>query len=119
MAKKTSKEIMNEYIEVDGKISSNNPTSLEQIWGYDGLSKYGTMNEDEYLARINDMMTVDLQNHARDVGLRPDVEPRILKDRLLTEFRRHIGQFRSVASKKLVKPKPIPSKIQRILKEGM
>lgn len=119
MAKKmTSKARLNESIEIDGKIASDNPTALEQIWGSDGISKYGTMNIDVYTAQLDDMLPVDLQNHARDIGLRPDVEPHVLKSRLINEFLRHLSSFRSGQVKTSSNKKSLPKSINKILREG-
>jgi hypothetical protein len=117
--KKTSKEVLNENIEIDGKIASNKPTALEQIWGSDGLSKYGTMDMLVYSAKLNDMLPVDLQNHARDIGLRPDVETHLLKERLIGEFLRHLASFKSgqvEVSKS--QPSSVPKNVHKILREG-
>lgn len=116
--KKNSKELLNEAIEIDGKIAANKPTALEQIWGSDGLSKYGTMDPDVYATKLNDMLPVDLQNHARDVGLRPDVEPHILRERLMSEFLRHVASFKSGQVNVANSPKSVPQKIHKILREG-
>lgn len=115
--KKKSAEKLNENIEVDGKVETLNPTTLDQVWGDEGMSKYNTTDESEYFARLDDMLYVDLQNHAREVGLRPDVEPRVLKDRLINEFKKHVASYKGVsASVKNVKG--VPSKISKILREG-
>ena len=118
--KKTSKATMNEAVEIDGKIASDKPTALEQIWGSDGgLSKYKTLDLDVYVARLNDMLPVDLQNHARDVGLRPDVEPRVLRERLIAEFQRHVTSYKNSAQTiTSPTPKSVPANITRILREG-
>jgi hypothetical protein len=116
--KRTSKEALNENIEIDGKIASNKPTALEQIWGSDGLSKYGTMDIDIYAARLNDMLPVDLQNHARDIGLRPDAESHLLRERLINEFLRHVASFKSGQVNVKSAPSSVPKSIHKILREG-
>lgn len=116
--KQTSKEALNQNIEIDGKIAANKPTALEQIWGSDGLSKYGTMDLKVYTAKLNDMLPVDLQNHARDVGLRPDVESHILKERLVNEFLRHVASFKSGQVNTASSPSSVPKNVHRILREG-
>lgn len=122
MAKKknTSKDQLNEYVEVDGKIASNNPTALEQIWGADGLSKYGTMDLEVYEARLADMMPVDIQNHARDIGLRPDVDIDLLKRRLIDEFQRHVASFKSSQVKLNYSGtlNKVPKKVLQTLRQG-
>jgi hypothetical protein len=117
--RKKSKELLNQNVEVDGRSLSNNPTALEQIWGYDGLSKYGTLDVEEYTAKINDMLPVDLQNHAREVGLRPDVEVKVLKERLLREFQLHVASYKGAAKPVInSSAKSLPKDINRILREG-
>lgn len=116
--KRNSKELLNKNIEIDGKIAANKPTALEQIWGSDGLSKYGTMDLDVYTAKLNDMLPVDLQNHARDVGLRPDVEPHLLRDRLINEFLRHVASFKSGQVETSKVQSSIPKTVHKILREG-
>lgn len=115
----TSKEKLNSVIEVDGKVASDNPTALDQIWGADGASRYGTMNFDEYVAQLDDMLPVDLQNHARDVGLRPDVELHTLRSRLEAEFQKYVASFRGATiTTRNSKPSSIPKNIHKILREG-
>jgi len=116
--KKTSKEVLNENVEIEGKIASNKPTALEQIWGSDGLSIYGTMDLDVYTAKLNDMLPVDLQNHARDVGLRPDAETHLLRERLINEFQRHVASFKSGHVSVSSAPSSVPKSIHKILREG-
>lgn len=120
MAKrKSSKQTLNEMVEIDGRVDKKRPTSLDQIWGADGLSKYGTMDVDEYEKQLDDMMMVDLQNHARDVGLRPDVEPRVLRGRLLNEFKKHVASYQGAsASAHSPTPRSVPANIAKILKAG-
>lgn len=116
--KRTSKEVLNQNIEIDGKIAANKPTALEQIWGSDGLSKYGTMDLEVYTAKLNDMLPVDLQNHARDIGLRPDTETHILKERLVNEFLRHVASFKSGQVVTASTPSSVPKNVHKILREG-
>ena len=115
-----SKKIMANSIEVDGRINTGTPTSLEQIWGNDGSFRYGTTNIEEYEKFLNEMMFVDMQNHARDIGLRPDVEPKILRERLLQEFARYISAFNASAVK--VSKTPPKNKLSKLaytaLREG-
>ena len=115
--KKKSAEVLNENIEVDGKVETRQPTTLDQIWGDEGLSRYNTTDESEYSARLEDMMYVDLQNHAREVCLRPDVEHRVLKERLINEFRKHIAAYRG-SKAPIGNVQNVNSKIAKILREG-
>ena len=67
------------------------PTTLDQIWGDTGLSKYGTMDEAAYAEEISSMSKSDLQAHASTVGIIPIDNREMLSQRLIREFRKHIG----------------------------
>ena len=64
------------------------PTLLSQIWGDDGASKYGTLNEEQYIKEMDDMHFSDMRTHAADLGLIPIDDRALLKKRLVSEFRR-------------------------------
>lgn len=93
------------------------PTTLDQIWGDEGLSKYGTMDEEVYLDRLNEMNKTDLWSHASKVGLVPIDNTSLLRKTLLTEFRKHVNMYR-----KSLAPQEAPTKLSkealRILSEG-
>ena len=55
--------------QVHGKEEKFEPTTLDQIWGDDGTSTYGTLNENEYSIRLDDMNMSDLQAPASTVVL--------------------------------------------------
>jgi hypothetical protein len=94
--------------QIDGKAAPESQeefvaqkTTLDQIWGDDGTSKYGTMEESEYAARLEDMNLSDMQRHAVEVAGLPATDNKgLLIKRLLAEFRAHVGSYR----------KPAPSK---------
>ena len=70
------------------------PTTLDQIWGDDGTSRYRTQDEGEYKSQIDDMNRTDLHLHASKVGLIPIENSTQLKKRLIAEFKKHISQYR-------------------------
>jgi len=97
--------------------SKYEPTTLDQVWGDDGIGKYNTMDPSEYGVRINAMGLADLKNEAIRVGLLPVDSMDQLRDRLKNEFMGHLNSYR----KPLHNPKKpfIPSdEITDILKEG-
>tara|TARA_R110002020_G_scaffold241437_1_gene454647 strand:+ start:318 stop:698 length:381 start_codon:yes stop_codon:yes gene_type:complete len=100
-----------------GKKEVFEPTTLDQIWGDDGLSLYGTMKEKEYENEIDEMNMSDLQTHASRVGIIP-IDNRItLRERLVREFRKHVTAYR----KPTLPPnaaKPLDSEAMKILSEG-
>jgi len=93
------------------------PTTLDQIWGDDGLGLYSTLNEEEYLESLSEMNTTDLQRHAIKVGVVPDHKVETTKKRLLSAFRTHISAYRKPSSISQ-KPKSISKEIKNILSEG-
>jgi hypothetical protein len=104
--------------QVHGKVEKFVPTSLDQIWGADnGLSRFGTLDLDEYEAKLAEMNKADLQEHAVKHGLIPTHERDILKKRLIAEFKRHRADFRR-PEVKLPEPKTPSQAITAILGEG-
>jgi hypothetical protein len=76
------------------------PTTLDQIWGDTGLSKYGTMDEATYAEEISSMSKSDLQAHASTVGIIPVDNREMLSQRLLREFKKHVASYNTPMEKK-------------------
>lgn len=99
-----------------GKTETFKPTTLDQIWGDTGNSKYGTLNEEEYESQLNEMNKSDLQTHATKIGLVP-IDDRVrLTKRLLSEFRVHVASYKRPEFKQS-NPK-ISKEVAKILAEG-
>lgn len=119
MSKKNKLESLNQ---IHGKLEKQDipkfkPTTLEQVWGYDGLSKYQTMDASLYENSLIVMSKSDLQAHASKVGLVPiDDRDRLIK-RLMHEFKLHVSTYRQpqVQNKNI---KEISPEIAKILAEG-
>jgi len=101
------------------------PTTLDQIWGDRGDGKYGTLDEDEYKAELDDMSLTDMHAHAAEVGIIPIDSRDMLEKRLVKEFNRHTNAYRKpaegVAGNPLTREKEmknIPDHVWKILKEG-
>lgn len=111
-AKKISK-----LSQAHGKKETFEPTTLDQIWGDEGTTKYGTIDESVYQERLNDFSRVDLQAHAVTVGLIPIDNAGQLRKRLLVEFKKHVSQYKipKIDSKA---NKPLPRSAMKILEEG-
>jgi hypothetical protein len=77
-----------------GKEEKFEPTTLDQIWGDDGSSTYGTLNESTYTDKVDDMNLSDLQAHASTVGIIPIDNRNTLRERLLREFRKHVSSYK-------------------------
>jgi len=113
-AKKSSK--MNSLSQTHGQVEKTRPSTLEQIWGDEGLGKYKTKDKDEYHQELNEMNTTDLQKHATKVGLIPVQNREILAKRLLKEFDKHWNSYkRPTESKPAITSN---KKINKILSEG-
>ena len=89
------------------------PTSLDQIWGDTGISKFKTLDRDEYESQLNDMNKSDLQTHATKVGLVPIDDTKMLK-KARKELDKHVSSYKT--------PKNMPKKTVKdalkILGEG-
>ena len=92
------------------------PTTLDQIWGDTGLSKYGTMDEADYAEKISSMSKSDLQAHASTVGIIPIDNREMLSQRLMREFRKHVASYNTPMEKK--KGVTISEAAKAILAEG-
>tara|TARA_R100000808_G_C2041941_1_gene81170 strand:+ start:183 stop:581 length:399 start_codon:yes stop_codon:yes gene_type:complete len=93
------------------------PTTLDQVWGDDGLSKYQTMDSKVYEAKVSKMLLADLKNEAIRVGLLPVDNSEMLKDRLMREFTIHTNSYRR-PTEGGSQPPQISEDIEDILKEG-
>jgi hypothetical protein len=90
---KTVKRI-DKLSQAHGKDEKFQPTTLDQIWGDDGLWKYSTTNEEVYIDELNLMTKIDIHTHATKIGLIPVDNRDTLEKRLLREFRRHTASYR-------------------------
>ena len=76
------------------------PTTLDQVWGDTGLSKYGTMDESTYAEEISSMSKSDLQAHASTVGIIPIDNREMLSQRLMREFRKYVASYNAPIERK-------------------
>lgn len=96
-------------IEINGSLAQNNSkldnlkqidgsaafekTTLNQILGDTGISKYQTFDVESYKTTLTDMNKSDLQTHAASVGVMPIDDRRRLTDRLIREFQTHVASY--------------------------
>jgi len=106
-----------EQHETHGKVDSFEPTTLEQILGFNELSRYGTLNEEEYERELKEMSKIDLQAHAREKGIVPIDSVERLTNNLLREFKNYVFYLRKPIKAK-VAPKEPTKNIRNILAEG-
>ena len=116
-SKASAKKGLKKLSQTHGKEEKFEPTSLAQVWGEDGTSTYGTMNEKEYERQIDEMNMSDMQTHASTVGIIPIDNLSTLRDRLLREFRKHVANYRKPVHD-TPPPANIDAKTLKILSEG-
>lgn len=104
--------------QTNGKLDKLQYTTIDQILGDTGLSKYNTLDENEYSARLEGMEKADLQAEAINVaGLQPIDDVNRLKIGLLREFREWVANYQISTLK--ASPPVVPSKeILKIMSEG-
>jgi hypothetical protein len=85
---------LNELAQIHGKQENDFvPTTLEQLWGYDGLDKYKTLDKEVYSSQLAEMNTADLRTEAVRIGVVPISNRERLLKRLLSEFSKHVASF--------------------------
>lgn len=103
-------------IEATGKEETFEPTSLEQIIGFNQLARYNTTDASVYEASLGEMSRVDLENEARRVGTPLSLETSTLKHHLMKEFHGYVASLNKpkVAHKQI----KVSKEVEKILKEG-
>jgi hypothetical protein len=122
MAKKTTKKTakgkkLDNLAQTHGKEERFQPTSLEQIWGDDGMSKYSTFDPLTYEDALGDYSKVDLQTHATKVGVVPVDNTTLLRQRLMKEFHKHVNAYR-MPTQPVNDPTIVSKEVRQILEEG-
>jgi len=102
--------------QIHGKEETFQPTTLDQIWGDSGFSKYKTLDEEVYLNNLKEMTKADLHTHASSLGIIPVDDRERLQKRLLQEFRQHVAAYRKPL-KQPTPSRPTPE-IMKIMSEG-
>ena len=115
-SKKVTKSIKN-LSQAHGKEEKFEPTTLEQIWGDDGSTTYGTLNENQYANQLDDMNMSDLQTHASTVGIIPIDNRSTLRERLLRDFRKHVSSYKK-PTHQTESPRDVNPETIKILSEG-
>lgn len=95
--------------ETDVSKSKYEITSLDQLFGENGFSKYKTMDIGDYKEQISEMDTASLREHAIEVAhVVPSTNRDRLEKRLLIEFQKHINAYQTPRIQQ--KPEKKPSK---------
>lgn len=110
---KQAKGQLDNLNQTHGKVEK--PLTLNQVWGDDGKSKYGTLDAEKYSEYLNDLNKSDLQAHAVKIGLVPIDDRNSLVTRLKKEFNKHASQY---SARVLPTKKDISKAAKDILAEG-
>ena len=118
MAVKRKKKSLDSINQTHAKVEKKfEPTTLDQIWGDDGTSKYGTIDEAEYLNKLNGMTKSDIYLHASKLGIVPVDDRGRLEKTLLNDFKKHVAKFK-MPSQADESNEKLPKNIREILEEG-
>jgi len=113
-SKKTAKASKKIY-QTHGKVETSKASTLDQVWGDTGNSRYGTFDVKEYENRLREMNRTDIQAHATKLSVVPVENRDMLEKRLVREFEKHVSSYRKPDSPT---PKQAGSEAMRILSEG-
>lgn len=103
-------------IEATGKEETFEPTTLEQIIGYNQLSRYNTIEASVYEENIKEMNRTDLESEARRVGTVILEDTQRLRNSLLKDFEAFISSLNK--PKHITKAVKISKEVEKILQEG-
>lgn len=103
----------------------NSPSTLDQIWGEDGTSKFGTLDLNKYEGRLDGMTKSEVQAEAQKHGLVPIEDTQRLRKSLIQQFKQHSATYTAKPQQKTFQRKRDPKKeavysedVLRILREG-
>lgn len=108
---------MKPMIETHGKVEEEGKeyTMLEQVWGFNEMSKYGTKDEVEYRQQLDDMNRIELESHARRLGVIAVEDSLRLKDRLVSEFHKYYTYLQKPVVNKQPVDKSVEAQVRRLL----
>tara|TARA_B100000287_G_scaffold259395_1_gene243965 strand:- start:1845 stop:2237 length:393 start_codon:yes stop_codon:yes gene_type:complete len=114
---KKDKKPLQSLSQTHGKEEKFQATTLDQVWGDTGNTRYGTTDVNEYVRKLEDMNTSDLQTHAHKMGLIPVDDRVTVTKKLISEFKRYISAYRK-PNAPAPKSSPVSDEVKKILKEG-
>lgn len=101
-----------------GKVEGVRPTTLDQIWGDTGMSKYGTFDAAVYRAQLSEMTKADIRVHARKMGIVPIDNREMLTKSLMRQFNLHVANYNRPQQNISPALKTVPKEVLDILAEG-
>lgn len=83
------------------EVIPSKPRTLNEVWGYDPIKEYGTLDLEAYKAMLAKLNLADLQDHAIQKGILPaDSRERTTK-RLLSAFDEYRSKHIKVEAKQV------------------
>lgn len=104
-----------------GKVEKFQPTTLDQLMGDTGRSKYRFLedpfNVEEYETYLKSLVGTDLYNHAQEMGFVPTDNRKLLIDKLIYEFKLNRSQYKfpADANTKVESVKNLPKQVKDFL----
>ena len=91
------KSKLNTLSQTHGEIVQRQPSGLEELLGYKGLSEYkfltNPFDDQEYEKYLNNLATADLAEHCQKFGLIHTDNKKMTINKLLGEFQLHRSRF--------------------------
>jgi len=87
------KKKINELIQTDGKKETFVATTLQQILGDKGISKYGHLDVNRYSQQLKGYNLAELRNHAIKIGIVPSMNRDRIERQLLIEFKKYVNMY--------------------------
>jgi len=119
-AQKTKKPLES-LSQTHGKEEKFKPTTLDQVWGESSNTRYGTTDVNEYIRKLDNMNTTDLQTHAHVIGFVPLDDRVTLIKKLVSEFKKHCSSFQKPTSRPTNGPMAsgdVSEDVKKTLSEG-
>ena len=98
-----------------GRVDKRNPSTIDQLFGFDDGNKFGTLDYNEYEAKLDNMTLSDLQQEAEKINCPPIDDKERLKRSLKNEFRIYASNYNIPKSP----PPTDPSKVSKVVKDFM
>lgn len=116
MPKKSTK--LESLKQTHGKDATNfEVTTIDQIWGGNENTKFGTTDESVFAGKLKEMTRADLENFARQHGSIIVESSDRIRNELMKVFRNYVSLLKKPTVKTAAKITITPD-VQRILNEG-
>jgi hypothetical protein len=113
---------LNKNYQKKGSVSTgrvdNNASTLDQLFGFDNGSKFGTLDYSEFEKRLDAMSLSEIQEEAQKINIPPIDDKERLKRTLKNEFRIYASNYNVPKSPAPVDPSKVNQVVKDLMKEG-